>query len=247
MTTLSAPARAVLVLLIGWQGVVTLFAPPRYILPAPADVAVVMWRQGAYLADHALVTLAEIMVGFTAGAGLGVAAALLAAAMPRLGGVIWPVLIVAQAFPVFVIAPLVVLWFGFGMASKVAMTMLIIFFPVASSFADGLRRIDRDILDAASLTPATRLQTLLHIRIPLALPALVSGLRVAAPLAPLGAVIGEWVGSSAGLGFVMIQANARLQTDIMFAAMAIVALLALALRGIVNAIAPFVAPWAHEE
>ena len=109
-----------------------------------------------------------------------------------------------------------------------------------------MRRIEPEILDATALTQATHWQELWHVRVPLALPSLVSGLRVAAPLAPLGAVIGEWVGASAGLGFVMIQANARMQTDTVFAAMVIIALLTLALRRAVDWLGPLLTPWATE-
>src|SRR5690606_5285920 len=123
---------------------------------------------------------------------------------------------------------------------------LIIFFPVASAFADGLRRIPAEILDAAATTEASHWQTLTYIRIPLALPSLVSGLRVAAPLAPLGAVVGEWVGASAGLGFVMVQANARMQTDMVFAAMAILPLLTLSFAQAVDSLAPLVTHWAAQ-
>ncbi|MBX9453268.1 MAG: ABC transporter permease [Mesorhizobium sp.] len=246
MSALSTVLRTVIVLLVAWQALVLVLEPPRYILPGPLDVAKALWRQRSYLLANTAVTLAEIAIGFAAGAALGIVTALGIVALPRFGTVAWPLVLVAQAFPVFVIAPLLVLWFGFGMASKVAMTMLIIFFPVASAFADGLRRTDPDVLDAAALTQAGNLETLFQIRVPLALPALISGLRVAAPLAPLGAIIGEWVGASAGLGFVMIQANARLQTDTVFAAMTIVAALTLALRGLVDALAPLLVPWARE-
>jgi putative hydroxymethylpyrimidine transport system permease protein len=129
------------------------------------------------------------------------------------------------------------------MGSKIIMASIIIFFPVASTFADGLRRTDQEILDAVALTPATHWQALRYIRLPLAMPALASGLRIAAPLAPLGAVVGEWVGASAGLGFVMVQANARMQTDTVFAAMALLAALSLILRGIVDRLAPLLTPW----
>lgn len=234
------------ILLLTWQGLVLALEPPRYILPAPLDVFQALWHHRAYLWTNTLVTLGEIAMGFVLGCLLGVSVALGAAALPRFGRFIWPVVLVTQAFPVFVIAPVLVLWFGFGMASKVVMTTLIIFFPVASAFADGLRRTDRDVIDATALTPATHIQTLFHIRVPLAMPALVSGLRVAAPLAPLGAVIGEWVGASAGLGFVMIQANARLQTDTMFAAMVIIAALTLALRWVVDAAEPLFMPWERD-
>jgi putative hydroxymethylpyrimidine transport system permease protein len=240
----SAVLRTVLVLGLTWQALVTALAPPRYILPGPLAVLDALTRQWRFLAEHALVTLGEIAAGFAMGVALGVTTALAVAAFPRLGRLAWPVVLVLQASPVFVLAPLFVLWFG--MASKVAMTTLIIFFPVASAFADGLRRIPAEIIDAARLVAAGPWRILFEIRVPLAMPALVSGLRVAAPLAPLGAVIGEWVGASAGLGFVMVQANARMQTDTVFAAMAVLAALALALRAAVDALAPRLAPWADE-
>jgi putative hydroxymethylpyrimidine transport system permease protein len=154
--------------------------------------------------------------------------------------------LILQAFPVFVLAPILVLWLGFGLASKVAMTTIIIFFPVASAFADGLRRTDQEILDAVSLEGANHWQTLVSMRVPLAVPSLVSGLRVAAPLAPLGAVVGEWVGASGGLGFVMVQANARMQTDTVFAAMTILAILTLILRLLIDWLTAGLAPWASE-
>ncbi len=239
-----AAFRTLIVLACAWQAIVWLAAPPRYILPAPLDVAGTVLARRAYLLDNALVTLGEIALGLTAGITLGIATAIAVTLLPRLGRLVWPIVLVVQAFPVFVLAPVLVLWFGFGMASKVVMTTLIIFFPVASAFADGLRRTPGDLIDAARLTPASRWREFADIRIPLAMPSLVSGLRVAAPLAPLGAVIGEWVGASAGLGFVMVQANARMQTETMFAAMAIVALFALVLRRAVDLIEPWLMPWA---
>ena len=247
MVAVTGALRTFAALLAAWQLLVWALAPPRYILPAPLDVFAVFRHRSLYLFDNTLVTLSEIAFGFMAGALLGIATALAVAALPRFGRMVWPAVLVLQAFPVFVIAPLLVLWFGFGMASKIVMTTLIIFFPVASAFGDGLRRIEPEILDATALTEATRWQELWHVRVPLALPSLVSGLRVAAPLAPLGAVIGEWVGASAGLGFVMVQANARMQTDTVFAAMVIIALLTLVLRRAVDWLGPRLTPWAVED
>jgi putative hydroxymethylpyrimidine transport system permease protein len=244
--SLAAAGRTFLVLILAWQSLIWLVAPPRYILPAPLDVLRAFQRQSAMLASNTLVTLGEIVAGFVAGTALGVAVALCVVALPRFGRLVWPLVLVLQAFPVFVIAPVLVLWFGFGAESKVVMTTLIIFFPVASAFADGLRRIDPEVLDATALADATPFQALVHVRVPLAMPSLVSGLRVAAPLAPLGAVIGEWVGASAGLGFVMVQANARMQTDTVFAAMTIIAILTLALRHAIDRLGPLLAPWASE-
>jgi putative hydroxymethylpyrimidine transport system permease protein len=229
-----------------WQLGVNAFSPPRYILPSPVETVAAFLRQPAFLLGQGLVTLSEIVVGLMLGSLLGAAAAVAIAAFTWAGRLFWPLLVVLQALPVFVLAPVLVLWFGFGMASKVAMTTIIIFFPVASAFGDGLRRTDRDILDAVSLTQASHWQTLCHVRVPLALPSLVSGLRVAAPLAPLGAVVGEWVGASAGLGFVMVQANARMQTDTVFAAMAILAVFAVTLRLLVDRLTARIPPWARE-
>ena len=234
-------------LLVTWQAVIWIAAPPPYIVPSPHDMLAAFARQPGWLLSNSLVTLGEIGAGFAAGTGLGVLTALVIVALPRLGRAVWPLVLVLQAFPVFVIAPLLVLWFGFGMASKVAMTTLIIFFPVASAFTDGLRRVTPEIVDASVLCGASPWQALVHIRIPLAMPSLVTGLRVAAPLAPLGAIIGEWVGASAGLGFVMMQANARMQTDTVFAAMALIVLFTLALRAAVDRTAPHLAPWAGQQ
>lgn len=233
-------------LLLLWQAGIWLAHPPRYILPSPSDVVAALALKRSFLFWHSLITITEIIVGLFCGALLGATIALLCAALPRLGGVFWPMVLVMQALPVFVLAPVLVLWFGFGIASKAVMATIIIFFPVASAFADGLRRTEPSILDAVAMTEASHWQTLRYIRVPLALPALVSGLRVAAPLAPIGAVVGEWVGASAGLGFVMVQANARMQTDTVFAAMSILALLALLLRLAVDWTTARLVPWAPE-
>lgn len=229
-----------------WQTIVWLIAPPHYILPSPLEVGATLVRQSDFLLRHGLITLSEVLAGLFCGSVLGFGVAFGIAALPRLGRLVWPMMLILQALPVFVLAPILVLWFGFGMASKVVMATIIIFFPVASSFADGLRRTEPAILDAVALTRASHWQTLRYIRVPLALPGLVSGLRVAAPLAPIGAVVGEWVGASAGLGFVMVQSNARMQTGTVFAAMAILAAMTLVLRWIVDRLTARLTPWAPE-
>jgi putative hydroxymethylpyrimidine transport system permease protein len=246
MRAVPATGCSLAVLILVWQAMIWLFQPPRYMLPSPLEVFYAFATQPVFLLSQTLVTAGEILLGLAFGASLGIVTAMSIAAFPRTGRLIWPMVLVLQAFPVFVLAPLLVLWFGFGMTSKVVMTTIIIFFPVASFFADALRRTDPSILDAAALTPATHWQTLVHIRAPLALPGLISGLRVAASLAPLGAVIGEWVGASAGLGFVMVQANARMQTDTVFAAMTILALLTVSLRLVVDLLTAPLAHWAGE-
>ena len=140
-----------------------------------------------------------------------------------------PLLIISQAVPVFAIAPLLVLWLGYGMASKIAMAVLIIYFPVTAACYDGLRNTPQSWLQLAQTLQISPQAMLFKVRLPAALPALASGLRIAVSIAPIGAVVGEWVGSSEGLGYLMLQANARMQIDLMFAALFLLLLIALCL------------------
>ena len=140
-----------------------------------------------------------------------------------------PLLVSSQAIPVYALAPVLTLWFGFGMLPKILMTVLIIYFPITTAAYDGLRRTPQGYLDLARSMNSLPRNTLLRLRLPAALPAFASGLRVAVAIAPIGAVIGEWVGGSSGLGYLMTYANARTQTDLLFAALAVLVLITLTL------------------
>ncbi|MFC3059003.1 ABC transporter permease [Paenirhodobacter populi] len=212
-----------------WWAVTALSGIPKFMLPSPASVAQAIWVQRAMLTHHTLVTLSEIVLGLGFGLAFGAVLALAMILSKTLQSWLMPVIVVSQSIPVFAMAPLLVLWFGFGMASKVVMAVLIIFFPVVAAFYDGLRRTDKGWLDLARTMGATPYAEMRHVRLIAALPAFGSGLRVAAAVAPIGAVIGEWVGASAGLGFMMLNANARMQTDTAFAALFILALVAVLL------------------
>ncbi|HEX5794236.1 MAG TPA: ABC transporter permease [Geminicoccaceae bacterium] len=233
-------------LLLLWQGVVWLTGVPRFLLPPPWLVGQALLAQAALLADHALITLLEILLGLLGGVLIGGASALAMALLPPLQPWLLPLLVLGQTVPVFALAPLLVLWFGYGLASKVAMTILIIYFPIAAALFDGLRRTEPGWLDLARTMGATRLATLLWIRLPAALPAFGSGLRVATAVAPIGAVVGEWVGSSAGLGYLMLHANARLQIEVMFAALIVLMAMALALYLTVDRLLVRLMPWAPQ-
>ena len=224
-----------LAVFVGLWGALTALAPiPAYMLPTPQAVANALWTQRADLAANTLVTLTEILLGLGLGTLLGAGAALCIAAAPFLQRWLMPLLVISQAIPVFALAPLLVLWLGFGMASKVALAVLIIFFPVTANCLDGLRRTEPGWLDLAHTMNARHLRILFQLRLPAALPAFASGLRVATAIAHIGAVLGEWVGASSGLGYVMINANARIQTPLMFAALVILALLAIGLYMLVD-------------
>ena len=229
-----------------WEGAVRLLGTPAYVLPAPSRVVVTLVRQAPLLWGDALVTGGEMIGGLLLGTLGGVVVALVMAQSRSLERAVGPLLVVAQALPVFAIAPLLVVWFGFGVASKLAMAALIIFFPVSTSLFEGLRRTDPGLIDLARLNGASRRDTLVLIRLPSALPALGAGLRVAAAVAPLGAVVGEWVGSSSGLGLVMLHANARMQTDTVFAGLAILVAFSLALWATVGALTRRMTSWAPD-
>jgi putative hydroxymethylpyrimidine transport system permease protein len=216
-------------LVFAWQVIVRLTGVPDYILPSPAGVAGAVIGNLKHLWPHALTTIGEILAGLILGALLGSASALLMVVFGPVRRWLLPVLVVSQAIPVFALAPLLILWLGYGAGSKVAMAILIIFFPVTATFYDGLRNTEPEWLELARLMGGTSLSILRHIRIPAAMPAFASGMRVAAAVAPIGAVVGEWVGASSGLGYYMLHSNARMQTDLMFAALVLLAIIALAL------------------
>ena len=216
-------------LLLAWELLVRLSGVPPFILPSPLAVGSALAARADLILPHATVTASEILLGMLIGSIGGVAMAMLLGAFRAARPWVLPLLVVSQALPVFALAPLLVLWLGYGMASKVTMAVLIIFFPVTAAFYDGLRRTEAGWIELARTMGAGSHAILWQIRMPAALPALASGLRVAAAVAPIGAVVGEWVGSSRGLGYLMLQANARMQVDLMFAALLVLAAMALAL------------------
>jgi len=221
-------------LVLIWQAIVLVTGVPVYILPGPIRVAEAAWFHTGPLFDHAVTTLLEIIAGLMIGTLLGASNALVMIASRFLKRWLLPVLVISQAIPVFALAPLLVLWLGYGMSSKIAMTVLIIFFPVTAAFYDGMRSTEPEWLELAQVMNAKPMAIIRHIRIPAALPAFASGLRVATAVAPIGAVVGEWVGSSSGLGFYMLHANARMQIDIMFAALSLLCIVALTLYFLVD-------------
>ena len=235
------------VLIIVWQVTVLLTGAPPYILPGPLRVAEAAVAHSGPLFDHAMTTLFEIIGGLLLGTLLGAMSALSMIASLSLKRWLLPVLVISQAIPVFAIAPLLVLWLGFGMSSKIAMAVLIIFFPVTAAFYDGLRSTDPEWLELAHVMNAKPFAIIRHIRMPAALPAFASGLRVATAVAPIGAIVGEWVGSSKGLGFYMLHANARMQIDVMFAALVVLAIVSLTLYFTVDRAMIKIVYWQKEE
>jgi putative hydroxymethylpyrimidine transport system permease protein len=220
-----------------WQAVVSLTGVPPFILPAPAKVLDTLIGSRELIAGHAVITMTEVVAGLITGAALGFATALHLMISPTARKLLMPIMVFSQAIPVFALAPVLTLWLGYGIWSKIVMTILIIYFPVASSFLDGLQRVEPGYLDLARTMKATPNQVLMRIRLPAALPSFGSGLKLAAVYAPIGAVIGEWVGASGGLGYLMLLANGRAKIDLMFAALFVLAVFTIAVHALVSLLA----------
>ncbi len=237
---------SILSLILLWQSLLWIFHWPAYILPSPWQVAMVWYQYWPILLKQSIPTLTETVLAFALAAVLGSASALVLAYFHWARAWFFPWLMLSQALPTFALAPLLVLWLGYGESSKIAIAIIMMFFPITSSFYDGLKQTPPGFLALAKSMNAKQRYILWFIRVPAALPSLASGLRVAAVLAPMGAVVGEWVGSSRGLGYLMLNANARMQIDWMFAALMAITVWTLLLYAAVDLSLKKLLPWAED-
>ncbi len=225
-----------LTVLVAWEAFCRLGGIPDFILPPPSRILWVALGDAAILLPHAGVTLTEILAGIALALIVAIPLAVGMHAHPALERALAPFLIASQAVPVFALAPLLVVWLGYGLASKVLMAGVIIFFPITVSLLEGFKSCDRDYQVLFDLMGASKTQALRRLYWPWALPYFFAGLKVGVSVATIGAVIGEWVGAQQGLGYVMIQANARLKVDLVFAAILWLSLMGVTLWMLVGAI-----------
>ena len=219
-----------------WWSTVIIFDIPHFILPSPDRVARVLFNRLGLISVHAATTALEIICGLLLGSFLGFTVACLIGDSKRLQSITMPALIISQALPVFAIAPILMLWLGYGFASKLAMTTLIVFFPVTASTLSGFRALPSSWETTFQTLRPRQSKLFFLVRLPLAIPYALAGVRVAASVAPIGAIVGEWVGSSSGLGYLMLHANGRGQTDLMFAALVVLCAESLIIWSITNRI-----------
>jgi ABC-type nitrate/sulfonate/bicarbonate transport system permease component len=231
------------VFLLVWEGAVRFFEMPPYILPAPSRIADVLVSERALLWRDTLVTLEEVGLGILLALVVGITLAFLIFHSQVLERALYPLIVASQTIPVFAIAPLLIVWFGYGLLSKVIMATLIVFFPIVVNTVDGLRAVDEDIVNLLRILKASRWQILWKVRIPGALPFIFSGIKVGVAVSAIGAVIGEWVGSQAGLGFLMIHANAQLRVDLIFAAIVYLSAMAIGLFAFASFVEWLALPW----
>ncbi len=226
-----------------WESLCRFLAVPAYILPSPARIIHTAVIQAPLLASNTAVTALEILVGIFAALSVALPLATVMFARPAVEHALAPFLVASQAVPVFALAPLLVVWLGYGIAGKVFMAAVIIFFPITINLLEGFKSCSSEYRMLFNLMGAgfwTRMR-LLHW--PWALPYFFAGLKVGVSIAPIGAVIGEWVGAQKGLGFLMIQANARLRVDLVFAAILWLSAMGLAMWGMVGVLERRVVRW----
>lgn len=226
-----------------WEVVVRLRDTPRWFLPPPSAVAVALFNNRGALLYHTTITLEEVAVGFAFSLVLGVAFALAIASSRIVERAFYPFVVASQAIPIIALAPILLIWFGYGMTPKVIVVALICFFPIVVNMVDGLRSVDPELIDLMRSMGASNWTTYRVVRIPSSLPYLFSGTRIAAAVSVIGALIGEWVGSSAGLGYYMIRSAGQFATARVFAAVLVSAVLGLALFGIVSVLEQLLLPW----
>jgi ABC-type nitrate/sulfonate/bicarbonate transport system permease component len=204
-----------------------------FLVPSPAEIAESLWQSRSLLAENGWVTLQEMLLGFGCALVAGLGFAVVLHLSETLRRAFYPPLVVSQAIPIIVIAPILVVWFGFGIGPKLGIVAAFCFFPIAINTLDGLRAVDPEAAKMMRTLDASRRQILQRVEAPSALPYFFSGAKLAAAFTGIAAVFGEWAGSSSGLGHLMLQDNAQLETARLFADVALLSAMALALFGLV--------------
>jgi ABC-type nitrate/sulfonate/bicarbonate transport system permease component len=238
-----APLLLLSLLLGTWEILVHWFDVKPFILPAPSQILVAFGENFAMLSWHGAVTFSEILLGLLLGGLGGFLLAIVVFYSPLLDKALYPLIIGSQMIPVFAIAPILIVWMGYGLWPKVTVAALISFFPLVVTVSDGLREPSEEAVDLFRSLGATRRQIFWKLRLPASMPTVFSGLKVSATLAVVGATIGEWVGSHQGLGYLMLQSNARLRMNLVFAAIMMLAILGLLLFGALRIIERRVVHW----
>ncbi|HEY8243071.1 MAG TPA: ABC transporter permease [Casimicrobiaceae bacterium] len=238
-----APLVTLVLLIVLWDVVVRVFDVKPFILPTPWMVGQALVRDFGDLVYHGTTTMQEVLAGFALSVLVGVPLALAIASSPLFERSTYPLLVGSQAVPKIAIAPLFIIWFGFGIAPKVLMAFLISFFPVVVAGVVGLRSVEAEKLHLARSMGATRWQTFAMFRLPSALPSLFGGLKLAITFAVTGAVVGEFIGADRGLGRVIMVANGNLDTPALFAAAVVLTVMAVALFYLVEALERVTVRW----
>jgi ABC-type nitrate/sulfonate/bicarbonate transport system permease component len=242
------PVAGIILVLLGlWEGYVRVFQVQKWLLPAPSVIAATLVTSRELLWHHTLVTVLEVVLGFGLSLLCGVVLACGMAFSRTLERSLYPFVIASQTIPIIVIAPLLLIWVGYGLAPKIIVVALIAFFPIVVNMVDGLKSVDPDVVHLLRILGANRWQIFVKVQLPSSLPCLFSGVRVAMAVSVIGAVIGEWVGSSQGLGYLMIRSKPQFLTERVFAAIVVLSAIGVTLFALVGVLEKLAIPWWHNE
>ncbi len=227
------PLVAVILLLAVWQAATSMFHIEKWILPSPVDIAKEASSGAAGLWEHTMATLRLMLLGFAIGTGVGLMVAFALHYVPFLKSSLYPLIILSQNIPTIALAPLLMIWFGFGILPKIIVITLVCFFPVAVAAMDGLTRTDRVMLDYMRMAGASKSQIFRKLEVPHSLPSILSGVKIAATYSVMGAVIAEWIGADKGIGYYMMLQKSSFRTDKIFVAIAIIVAISLSMFALI--------------
>lgn len=237
------PAVFFIVILLIWEIISRSGILPQYVLPAPSIIVISLVTNFSALLDDMIITLLEALIGFSIAILLSVAMAIIMDSVIGFKKTVYPVMIISQTIPIIILAPLFIIWFGYGYTPKVVIVILICFFPITISLLQGLASVDKELIDLLRSMGAGRLQVYRFVKIPSAMPSFFAGLKIAATYSIMGATIGEWVGGKNGLGVYMIRAKQSFATDRVFAAIIIIVVLSILLLKIIEFAENRYMPW----
>jgi ABC-type nitrate/sulfonate/bicarbonate transport system permease component len=238
----------ILATLVGaWEFWVQVRDVPKWQLPAPSAIARELWDSRALLWDNTLITLEEVVIGFAAALAAGVVLAALIAYSRILERSIYPIVIASQTIPIIAVAPLLLIWVGYGMTPKIIVVALIAFYPIAVNTVDGLKAVDPDMVNMMRTLGASRWQVFTKLQVPTSLPFMFSGIKIGISVSVIAAVIGEWVGASAGLGYLITYSQPLFLTARVFAAIVVLSVMGMTLFGLAALAERLLLPWCHTE
>lgn len=240
------PLAGAAIILAVWHFYVVVFNVPYVVLPTPLQVAQTIFSRFGLLMEEAWVTALECIYGFALSLAIGIPIAVIMTYSRNANLMFYPLLVASQSIPKVAVAPILLIWFGTGMQSKLAMAFVIAFFPIVVDTATGLRSTSPELLELARSLQCSRLQTFFKIQLPSALPSIFSGAKIAVTLAVIGAVIGEFIGSNEGLGNLLLTANSQLDSALVWASLVILSVLGMALYGAVVIAEKLLMPWAAQ-
>ncbi|MCB2298989.1 ABC transporter permease [Clostridium tagluense] len=236
-----------LVILFIWQIAIDKWKVPQYILPSPKDIIITLVNILPSITKHIYATLCEALIGFTISILLALILAILMDNVKLIKKCVYPILVVSQTIPIIALAPLFVIWFGFGTLPKIIVVVLVCFFPIVISLMDGLESVDTDMVNLLKTMGASKFKIFTMVKLPASTVNFFSGLRIAATYSIMGAVIGEWLGGDKGLGVYMIRAKNSYALDKVFAVIIIIVLLSMGLFGLLYLLQYFFTPWSRNK